>query len=284
MTSENRHNDYPLVLVVVVTYNSLKYIDRCIQSIEMQQYENKRILIIDNNSTDNTVNVIHKHILVYKNQHNRGYASAVNQGLLHGLYIGAKYILILNPDTKMYESSLLHLVEAAESDREIGVVGPEIVDENASVTGYSNIGVVESGITWISGCGMLLRSKVITDVGLFDTRYFLYYEETDYLLRMTRKHWKIAKCNSATILHTGSVSTNTIKTRAFYIMIRNIFVYSKKNMINNGYLNCIRIICSDVSSKFYFPMHPLMFFAFVMGIICGTMIFLKPSRIEGELI
>jgi len=284
MKQVREYDDEPFVLCVIITYNSESYIDSCIQSIEKQLYHNKKILLIDNNSTDNVLKVVPDHIEFIKNNHNKGFAYAVNQGLLHGSYMGAKYIMILNPDTVMEDNSLANLVKAAESDDQIGVVGPNIVDEVGVDAKCDNEQITNINVSWICGCGMLFRSKVVIDTGLFDTRYFLYYEETDYLLRMSRNNWKIIKCNNATMIHIGAASTKSMKTKAYFYLVRNIFVYSKKNMIREGLCKCIVLMCKDALSKLYFPMHPLRLLAYIMGILCGVIIFLAPVRIDGELI
>src|SRR5499427_2246998 len=114
------HND--LVSVTIVTYNSGRFIKRCLESVLAQRYPHKEIVIVDNASTDGTTDILEQfedRCRVYYNSENIGFAAAQNQAI--GLS-GGEWVLTLNPDVLLLPNFIHALVDAGQFDPKIGTV------------------------------------------------------------------------------------------------------------------------------------------------------------------
>jgi len=271
---------HPDILVVIVTYKSERYILKCLSDVLKQDLPCD-IMIIDNNSKDNLSKIVtqlnHSNISLVLNDTNYGYASAVNQGLQRALEIGYKYVFVANPDIEIDNAQTLStLVGSFDNDPNIGAVGPHVIQVSWGEYNNSDNRSIEE-VSWISGCGIMLTRDSIEKVGFFDEDYFVYFEESDYLRRLSRNGIKIVKNNSAIIKHLGGASTNGMPTKCYYYMIRNIFLFSKKNVLKFNISKGVSEIVWQLRNKFYFPMHPFRLLAFVLGVLSGLVILFIPN-------
>src|SRR5579863_2900463 len=111
-----------LVSVTVVTYNSGRFIKRCLESVLEQKYRDLEVVVVDNASTDGTVDILEQftdRCRIYYNQENIGFAAAQNQAiaLSHGAWV-----LALNPDVLLMKDFIEELVLAGSMDRKAGTV------------------------------------------------------------------------------------------------------------------------------------------------------------------
>lgn len=93
----------PFVYIIIVTWNSRKHLEYCLPTVVKTDYPNYKVLVVDNNSEDDTVNFVRKNypdIELVQNTKNRGYAGGNNNGIRYALARGAKYVAIINPDIK----------------------------------------------------------------------------------------------------------------------------------------------------------------------------------------
>src|SRR3984885_9842298 len=112
------YND--LVSVTIVTYNSGRFIKRCLESVLEQKYPNLEIVVVDNASTDGTVDILEQfedQVRIYYNDENIGFAAAQNQAI--GLTSG-EWVLTLNPDVLLLPDFIQALVEAGQVDPKVG--------------------------------------------------------------------------------------------------------------------------------------------------------------------
>src|SRR5450432_4272727 len=111
-----------LVSVTIVTYNSGRFIKRCLESVLAQKYPSREIIIVDNNSTDGTIDILEQfedRCTVVYNSENIGFAAAQNQAI--GVSNGA-WVLTLNPDVLLLPNFIQALVDAGRIDRRVGAV------------------------------------------------------------------------------------------------------------------------------------------------------------------
>ena len=121
--------ELPLVYVIVLTCNGKDDTLECLKSLQQVTYSNVRLLLVDNASTDRTVEAVEERfpgVEVISNQSNLRFAGGNNIGIRYALDRGAEYVLLLNNDTVVDGDFLMQLVHAAEKERAIGMVGPKI--------------------------------------------------------------------------------------------------------------------------------------------------------------
>jgi GT2 family glycosyltransferase len=148
---------------------------------------------------------------------NRGFAGGVNLALRDALEQDFDAILVINNDAVINEESIAVLIRALESDPKLGLVGPRILHSDGSeesagghlvpmagITGHSTLnGKAPDFITW--AC-VLVRATAIREIGLLDERFFMYWEDVDFSLRLRASNWDFEICAAATATH--EISTN----------------------------------------------------------------------------
>ena len=233
----------PLVSVIIVNWNGAEIIADCLKSLSKQNYKPIEIIVVDNKSSDNSCDVIRKFkdVTLIASDINTGFAGGNNLGYSKAK---GKHILLLNTDTIVPKDFLVKLVEAMEKDSTIGIVQPKFLYENKTInslgayltntgflyypgygkkdtrTMYSKSDFVFSGY----GACMLIRRKVIEQIGLFDDDYFMYFEETDFSMRAWLAGWKAYYTSETEILHKGGVSSKKFG-------LEKIYFHSFKNRI-----------------------------------------------------
>src|ERR1700730_15028192 len=111
-----------LVSVTIVTYNSGRFIKRCLESVLAQKYPKREIIVIDNNSTDGTIDILEQfedRCTVVYNEENIGFAAAQNQAIALS---NGDWVLTLNPDVLLLPNLILGLVDAGQLNPKIGTV------------------------------------------------------------------------------------------------------------------------------------------------------------------
>ncbi len=223
-----------LVYAVVTNWNAYEDTVECVQSTLASTYQNVRIVIVDNGSTDDTaekLEVFFPEIPIVRTGHNGAVTAAYNKGIQYALDDGADYVLMLNNDTKLDQVMISKLVETAESENNIGLVTPKIYyydrpniiwfaggnrhhfDFGAYNTSEGQPDVPENNdpkeVDYAWACGMLFRRSTLEDIGLFDTRFFLYYDDVDMSVRTQQAGYRILYVPDAKMWHKVSASTGS---------------------------------------------------------------------------
>ncbi|SJZ75145.1 glycosyltransferase [Selenihalanaerobacter shriftii] len=222
MNSANHDEDSytETVDIVIVNYNTKEEIKDCLESIKEYTEYKYRVIVVDNNSVDSSLEYLESldWIELIVNQENIGYAKACNQAINAGR---GKYILLLNGDVKVTEGWLKPLVSIAESDDEVGIVAPKLINEEDKVTETSiadlsqgwpklvNKRYDEEESFGIDGAAYLIKRNLIPEIGYLDERYFIYFEDIDYSCRAREKGYKVVCCPESKVyhLHEGSLVT-----------------------------------------------------------------------------
>lgn len=256
------YKDKPLVYIILVNYNGLEDTIDCLRSLNNINYDNYKIVIVDNNSNGNDAEILSKEsgFELFALEENIGFAGGNNIGIEFAMKNNADYVLLLNNDTIVEEDFLCKLVETAEKDNRVGAVGGKIfyfddkeklwyagakinkfngktyhegVNKNDSKK-YS----IEKETEYITGCMMLVSKEAIEKVGMMDDSYFLYYEETDWNVKIKQAGYKLMYNPSSVIYHKISQSTKELN----YIMVcyydRNSYHFIMNNfgIINRMYM------------------------------------------------
>ena len=236
------------LVIIIVTFNSEKYIGECIHSIIESKISksNYTILVVDNHSKDNTVVKVKSYakkfqnILIIENKCNVGFAKAVNAGVRY--LESSEYFLLLNPDTICDSTTIKELLNCAKKNK-AGIVGGNTFDNKGVQSGsyfrlpnlmvgifdFTNLRKAFPSDYWhkyfyyqnsdlsklsdfpvevVTGGFMLIAKETIDKIGLLDERYFMYLEDVDYCLRAREQRIKIVHSNKSKIIHFSGRSSN----------------------------------------------------------------------------
>lgn len=234
-----------LIYIIILNSNRCEDTLACLGSLARGTYGKAEIIVLDNKSTDGSVEAIHygfPYVQVINLTENRGYAGNNNIGIEKAIRQGADWVLVLNEDTILDPDCLIELVKVGESDSKIGIVGPLVYHHNEPNIIQSAGGVlgkywqsnhlgqneVDQGqfrfphrVDWISGCAILVRKAVIEQIGMLDPNFFMYWEETEWCVRASRAGWKIYHVPQAKIWHKGVQRDYHPKASFTYYETRN---------------------------------------------------------------
>lgn len=217
------NQDLNKIWLVVVTYNAEKWIQNLGNSIKNSTVKVTTV-IVDNNSSDNTIQLIESFFPDFKvitNKKNEGFGKANNLGLKMALQAEAEYVFLLNQDAKLLPNTLSHLLNVAESmDKdEYGIYSPIHLDyagENIdpiftnyissnSCSFFSDILFGRKAdiysVQFMPAAAWLLNCSVVRKVGGFDTLFFMYGEDYDLCIRMIRYGYKVGLVPSSFACH-----------------------------------------------------------------------------------
>ncbi|EMU55906.1 glycosyltransferase family 2 protein [Clostridium butyricum] len=247
--------------IVIVNYNGIKYNEDCINSIFNSSYKNIEIVIVDNNSKDNSIeklkNIYSDRIIIIENNKNLGFAGATNIGIKYCMKSGCDYLLLLNNDTvinKHMISNMLYTSERYngcvvspkiyyfEPNNMIWSAGGEIKWSRGYTLQYGMKEIdkgqydIEKRISFATGCCMLIPKNIIKAIGLISEEYFLYFEDTDYCVKIQQAGYEIYYEPKAFMYHKVSASTGGENSPSYiYYFYRNRLYFNNKYNDNKKY-------------------------------------------------
>jgi GT2 family glycosyltransferase len=244
------------VSVVVVTYNSEKYISACLDSLASQTYREFETIVVDNGSKDATVHLIRKKIpavILMLNTENFGACRARNQGIEKAT---GKWVLTLDCDVALDPDFLMVLADSAgRADDRTGVFQPKVFNRDGTVIysfgiilsswmrffdrgkGQSDFRQFDNDRVIFGACtaAALFRREALAsikeDTGFFDERFFFLVEDVDAAWRMGQKGWKAQFVPSAVCYHSGNSSAMNRQKRQ-YLCWRNRRLFMAKHRLN----------------------------------------------------
>jgi exopolysaccharide biosynthesis WecB/TagA/CpsF family protein len=254
------------VCVTIVTYQSAATIGPLLADLAREaEHTDLRVVVKDNGSTDRTVDVVEGHagVELVADRANLGYAGGINAALAH-LRTRPDWDdlrtwdhLVLNPDVRLREGALVAMLDRLHRPG-VGAVVPRLLDPagrtspslrrdpsvNRTVT-TALVGSRRAGrlsetvhdptsyehphpVDWATGAVVLVRAAAAADVGEWDERFFLYSEETDYLVRLRAAGWRVWFEPAAVAEHTGQASGSSPRLEA--LMAVNRVRYAEKHL------------------------------------------------------
>ncbi len=213
----------PRVFAIVLNWNGWSDTVACVASLKRQTYSNFSILVVDNNSSDNSVLEINKafpEVEILQSGANLGFGGGCNVGMRHALAQGADYVWLINSDATAHPAAVANLVKIAEGNSSVGAVGSVLYDagtaDRIQLWGGGRVRLwsgrcqnmqVASRLDFISGASALLRSTALGKVGLFDNAtFFMYWEDTDLSFRLRKAGWQLSVAEQSLIWHKQSAS------------------------------------------------------------------------------
>ena len=250
-------NNKPKIGLITVLYNSKEVLKDFFQSLANQTYKNYILYVIDNSPNDNTLNEAIKlsdkfniNSIFINNNDNFGVAKGNNQGIEQALQDECEYILLLNNDIVFNQNTIENLVDYTVKN-DISIIVPKIYYHNTNklwmAGGYiskfkgtsphrgdleEDIGQYENieAVEYTPTCFMLINKKVFDKVGLMDEKYFVYYDDSDFIYRANIQGFKIIYFPKAIVYHKVSVSTGGSESLfSIYYVNRNRLYFIRKN-------------------------------------------------------
>lgn len=232
----------PLVSVIIVNYNGIKYLKKCFDSLMSGTYRDFEIIFVDNGSTDGSRELVRQgypQIMVIKNKENLGLSIASNKGAAAAK---GEYLFFLNNDTIACPDLLSELVRAAASDPKIGVCACK----NMTYDGKREVSLGLScdlfgfpfeneGPIFYADAGIFIRRKVFEEIGGFDEKLFLYGEDRDLCWRVFLQGYDIKGVPSAVFCHDSFCALDSRGGYASTIKKRHLGEYNQLRSILKNY-------------------------------------------------
>ena len=211
-------SELPTIDIIVVTYNSVSCVSRCLESIYAADYpkEHLKLFVVDNHSDDNTVELLERlkcqdlSMEIIRSESNVGFGSANNKGVQRGR---AKCILLLNPDAELNKDTLRRLVGHAVLVERLGFGAWEPKQQPYEHPKVYDPVTLET--EWVSGACCLILREAFERVGGFDENIFLYGEDVDLSWRLRAEGYKLQAVSEAEITHDSYAGPGEIKSAQF---------------------------------------------------------------------
>lgn len=235
----------PLVSVIIVNWNAKKYLKGCIDSLLSQSFTDYEIVLVDNASSDGSVDFVrtsYPQVKVIQNKENLGFAEGNNVGIKNST---GSLVALFNPDAVADKNWLSILVKTLQSSEKIAAATGKMYylgdkyGKDAVFCTWSKIDPYSaapynfyndepaSKVDYLSGAAMILKRDILEKIGLMDKDYFLYFEETDLCARMIRAGYDLMYIPSALVWHAVSPLSNS--DDKIYYMERSRIRFALKN-------------------------------------------------------
>jgi N-acetylglucosaminyl-diphospho-decaprenol L-rhamnosyltransferase len=270
--------------VVIVTYNTAHVLTETFSALRLAAEGFKlNCIVVDNASRDDSAKIVRTQFpeaRLIRNRVNVGFGRAHNLALP---FLEGNYVLLLNPDAFVSPDTLLKTITYMDSEPRCGILGVKLVDRNGVLQPSAryfptpwNLFLARTGLKrffnsvrmvddmawdhasvrrcdWVPGSYYLVRKKVIEEVGLFDPRFFLYYEEVDHCLAAKRAGWEVVFYPDTKVVHIGGESARSegeITTTGRQLeapQVESELLYFRKNHgVTGVWLNVVLTTLGDV--------------------------------------
>lgn len=252
--------------VIIVSWNTKNLLKEAVASLyddlnntEIKDFE---VFVVDNNSNDGSVEMI-RHVFpqvnLIANQENLGFGKANNQALK---ICNGEFVLLLNPDTQVIPRSISSLLKFAENHPKAGIVAPQLLNDDGSIQRscrafptFQGMFYELSGLSRMfpkvekfrqykmldfdhtqtrevdqpEGACLLVRKQALTEVGIFDEKFFMLFEEVDLCYRIKKADWEIWFNPESKIIHYYGQSIKQVKAKMIVSSHKGMFYYWSKH-------------------------------------------------------
>jgi GT2 family glycosyltransferase len=234
----------PTIFIIVLNYNGKDTLLPCLASIYQSTYPKFEVVVVDNDSRDGSLELAktqfsRAHFI--KNSTNTGFASGNNLGIRFALEKFADYILVLNNDAYLKNDTLSKLVALAQDHPVPAVINPLILGRDDKAVWFAggeiewlqmkNTHLIEVASNkpysteYCTGCAMFINKAVFKKIGLFDERYFLYYEDSDFSVRAKKAGFDLLICPTATVTHLEQ-SNQLTELKTYWLVLSGLLFFS----------------------------------------------------------
>jgi GT2 family glycosyltransferase len=247
----------PSVAVIILNWNGKENTCECLESVEKLDYLNYQVIVADNGSKDDSVDVIKQkfpHILIIENGANLGYAEGNNRAIVYAVERDFEYVLLLNNDAIVDPQLIDSFISATTQNPQAGVFGAKIyyLSEPQKIwfaggkilpeliTHHEGFGEIDDRLAWeevrsidyACGCALLVKSEVIKKIGALESKFFLMWEETDFCYRARAAGFECLFVPKALVWHKISASFKGGDEGHLqnYFMVRNRLLWIERNI------------------------------------------------------
>jgi N-acetylglucosaminyl-diphospho-decaprenol L-rhamnosyltransferase len=260
-----------MVTIVIVSYNTRDILRNCLEALYAgSQGTDMEVFVVDNDSHDSSARMVREtwpQVRLIANNANLGFAAANNQAFM---LARGRYIVLLNPDAYVGPTSIPNAVAFMDQHPGCGLCGGKIISPEGKLEpsarrfpsplsklltlsglsgrfpsspilnrhefgGFAHDRPLE--VDWVPGTFTIIRKEMLDEIGEFDERFFIYYEETDLCLRAKKAGWNIYFIPDAEVMHIGGASSKTRKDKTFdaaasqvlSFRMRSEWLYYRKN-------------------------------------------------------
>ena len=246
---------------IVVNFHSTRLIEKTVAIVREFAGSGTRLILVDNSPGDGAGEIVRSadpEATVIENSVNRGYAAAVNQGLM---VADADLILLINPDVGRISGSYADVLDAFHHPR-VGAVVVRLLNTDGTLEPNciraprpfdlisEDLALAARFPSWgrprryrmldwdyreprpvdaARGACLFIRRAALADVGLFDERFFLYYEETDWLIRAKRRGWRTIFLPTVAAIHAGAGSSPDLRSPHELLLLESQHRYARKH-------------------------------------------------------
>ena len=276
------------VAVIIINWKKYDYTLNCIDSVLKSSYKNFKIILIDNESQNSFPEKINKSekIQIIKNENNEGFSRANNQGIKYSLNNGFDYVLLLNNDTLIKNDLIDSLIQQSITLNQkiiqpliLNYDGTKIWNAGGKINNifgtfetlkkgksFKNFKSDKNLTEWFTGCCVLIKLEIFNHVGYFDERFFAYYEDVDYSIRLKKMGYSIALMTNSYLQHYESASSKSmskiegnLSPYVHYLNIRNHILLLKKHSKS---FNLIGVLLYQLVKIFSYLLYFLIRFRF----------------------
>jgi GT2 family glycosyltransferase len=281
-----------MIDIVLVNWNAGALLCEAISSIfESGGEEFQSIIVVDNGSTDDSIRVLKEahgsspRLKIIENVDNKGFGAACNQGAALG---SSTYVLFLNPDTRLLPRALVVPLRFMEDPKsaDVGICGIQLVDETGTIAPtcarfpsvrafvYQALGLTR--LSWfrsrnyrmdewdhrsdrevdqLIGAFFFVRRSLFEDLGGFDERFFVYFEEVDFSFRTRQAGWKSVYLTGAQAFHEGGGTSGQVKATRLFYSLRSRLLYGFKNFsLLSAWMLTLVTLCIEPLSRVVFSL------------------------------
>lgn len=266
-------------LIVVPVHNAVEITLACLDSIAVAKHPLDQVLVVDNGSTDETVPAVNRRFpqIQVISQSNRGYADAVNVGLSAARQRDFQFTWILNNDTIVQQDTgqVLRMFMEQPENSHVAACNPVTyyaeqpgvinfaggwIDRENWTSGHledpsrgAALLADEPAAAFLTGSALFVRNSALRDIGMFDARFFMYWEDVDFTIRLVARGWQMRLVPAACLLHRGLGSTGgDPSVSTFYYYARNRFLLWRK-FTRRHRLKVLRRMLDSWTEEFALP-------------------------------
>jgi hypothetical protein len=230
-----------LASIIIVNWNGVNLLQECLDSVFNQTYSDFEVILVDNNSSDNSVEYVtlnYPTVNLIPLKNNTGFSGGNIAGLLHA---GGQYIVLLNNDARLAETWLQCMISKLQSDKCVGTCASKILTDNnrriidsvgdSFTTAFNVTRIGEhddekshSESKYVVGAcaaAVIYRREMLDDIGFLDVDFYLNHEDTDLNIRAWFAGWKCLFVPEAVAYHKVSASIGKLSDTAVYYFSRN---------------------------------------------------------------